>query len=114
MLKEILRNKVILEGLSVLIPIIVTYILAKLKTNSTIRKFIPEGVVFADSLDTSNENKLIRAVTQIELLVLSVTPKLFKPIVDFLINPKYIVKMIERYLTKKKIEKQELLEKENI
>ncbi|EEY34200.1 hypothetical protein [Pseudoleptotrichia goodfellowii] len=114
MLKEILRNKVILEGLSVLIPIIVTYILAKLKTNSTIRKFIPEGVVFADSLDTSNENKLIRAVTQIELLVLSVTPALFKPIVDFLINPKYIVKMIERYLTKKKVEKQELLEKENV
>ena len=107
----IFKDPAVLSAVGVVAIFLVGIFLAKSKINALIRKFIPEGVAFADTLDTESRHKLVRAVTYVENIVLSVVPSILKPVVDYLINPVYIVEQIERYLTSKKKVEMESVEK---
>ena len=68
---------------------------------------MPYGVEYANTLvEKTNREKLIKAVAFIEITLINAVPNVFKPIVDYLINSDEIVKYIERYLVKVKIDKQ--------
>lgn len=82
----------------------VIYIGSRSFLNSKIKKFIPYGVAFADKLtENTNKEKLIKAVSFVEISILSIIPTPFKSIVDYLINSEEIATKIERYLTERKL-----------
>ena len=99
-------NFEILETIiSVTIILFTTYLSGKVIINHKIKSLIPYGVEYANTLvDKTNREKLIKAVAFIEITLINAVPNAFKPIVDYLINSEEIVKYIERYLVKIKIE----------
>ena len=101
-------NFEILETIiSVTIILFTTYLSGKVIINHKIKSLIPYGVEYANTLvDKTNREKLIKAVAFIEITLINAVPNAFKPIVDYLINSKEIVKYIERYLVKIKIERE--------
>ena len=99
-------NFEILETIiSVTIILFTTYLSGKVIINHKIKSLIPYGVEYANTLvDKTNREKLIKAVAFIEITLINAVPNAFKTIVDYLINSEEIVKYIERYLVKIKIE----------
>ena len=101
-------NFEILETIiSVIIILFITYLSGKVIVNHKIKSLIPYGVEYANTLvDKTNKEKLIKAVAFTEITLINAVPNAFKPVVDYLINSDEIVKYIERYLVKVKIDKQ--------
>lgn len=98
-------------GLDVLITIVsIVFILiisifgSKLYLNSRIKKLVPLGVRFADKLtENTNKEKLVKAISFIEISILNVVPLPIRPVVDYLIDSNEIANRIERFITKRKI-----------
>ena len=110
---KILTSEPVVQATIVIIGMVIALVGTKYRTNKLIKEFIPEGVEFANTLTTEDRNKLTRAITFVENAVLAVTPVFARPIVDYLINADYIENRIERFLTSKKVERLENLEKEH-
>ena len=72
----------------------------KLYGNHLIKKSVDTAIKFAEHTGKTGRDKLIRAVTYIENIVLSKTPVFLRPIADYLINPNKIVALVERQITK--------------
>ena len=77
----------------------------KLYENHLIKKSVDSGIKFADMTGKTGKDKLVRAVTYIENIVLSKVPIVIRPLADYLINSAKIVKLIERQITKIKNKK---------
>ena len=77
----------------------------KLYENHLIKKSVDSAIKFADMTGKTGKDKLVRAVTYIENIVLSKVPIVIRPLVDYLINSAEIVKLIERQITKIKNKK---------
>lgn len=98
-------------GLDVLVTIVsIVFILiisifgSKLYLNSKIKKLVPLGVRFADKLtENTNKEKLVKAISFIEISILNVVPLPIRPLVDYLIDSDKIAVGIERFITKRKI-----------
>lgn len=98
-------------GLDVLITIVsIAFILiisifgSKLYLNNKIKKLVPLGVRFADKLtENTNKEKLVKAISFIEISILNVVPLPIRPVVDYLIDSNEIANRIERFITKRKI-----------
>ena len=72
----------------------------KMYENHLIKKSVDTAIKFADMTGKTGKDKLVRAVTFIENLILSKVPIFLRPLADFLINPAKIVTLIERQITK--------------
>ena len=72
----------------------------KLYENHLIKKSVDAAIKFADMTGKTGKDKLVRAVTYIENIVLLKVPIVIRPLADFLINPAKIVTLIERQITK--------------
>lgn len=72
----------------------------KLYENHLIKKSVDSAIKFADMTGKTGKDKLVRAVTYIENIVLSKVPIVIRPLADYLINSAKIVKLIERQITK--------------
>ena len=98
-------------GLDVLVTIVsIVFILiisifgSKLYLNNKIKKLVPLGVRFADKLtENTNKEKLVKAISYIEISILNVIPLPIRPLVDYLIDSNEIANKIERFITKRKI-----------
>ncbi len=77
----------------------------KLYENHLIKKSVDAAIKFADMTGKTGKDKLVRAVTYIENIVLSKVPIVIRPLADYLINSAKIVKLIERQITKIKNKK---------
>ena len=77
----------------------------KLYENHLIKKSVDSAIKFADMTGKTGKDKLVRAVTYIENIVLSKVPIVIRPLADYLINSAKIVKLIERQITKIKNKK---------
>ena len=77
----------------------------KLYENHLIKKSVDSAIKFADMTGKTGKDKLVRAVTYIENIVLSKVPIVIRPLADYLINSAKIVKLIERQVTKIKNKK---------
>ena len=90
--------------LSLVVIVLISYVSTKITINEKLKKFVPLGVDFASKLeDKTNKEKLVKAISFIEVSLLSVTPSVIRPIVDYLIDSEKIASYIERYITTKKI-----------
>ncbi len=99
-----MTNDILITLLSLLIIYIVTYVSGKVFVNSKIKSFIPLGVEFADKLtENTNKEKLVKAISFIEISILSIVPLPIRPVVDYLIDSNEIANKIERFITKRKI-----------
>ena len=99
-----MTNDILITLLSLLIIYIVIYISGKAFVNSKIKSFIPLGVEFADKLtENTNKEKLVKAISFIEISILNVIPLPIRPVVDYLIDSNEIANRIERFITKRKI-----------
>ena len=99
-----MTNDILITLLSLLIIYIVTYISGKAFVNSKIKSFIPLGVEFADKLtENTNKEKLVKAISFVEISILNVIPLPVKLLVDYLIDSNEIANRIERFITKRKI-----------
>ena len=93
--------------INVAVILFATYFSGKLIVNEKVKSLVPLGVDYANTLvEKTNREKLIKAVAFIEITLINAVPNAFKPIVDYLINSEEIVKYIERYLVKIKIERE--------
>lgn len=102
-----MTNEILITLFSLVIIYGVIYLGSKTFVNSKIKKLVPYGVEFADKLtENTNKEKLVKAVSFIEIKILSITPIPIKPLVDYLINSEEIATKIERYLTKRKLKEQ--------
>lgn len=108
-------------GLDVLVTIVsIVFILiisifgSKLYLNNKIKKLVPLGVRFADKLtENTNKEKLVKAISFIEISILNVVPLPIRPLVDYLIDSDKIAVGIERFITKRKIKELENLDNKN-
>lgn len=92
--------------LSLAVIFLVSYVSTKITINEKLKKFVPLGVDFANGLkDKTNKEKLIKAVSFVEVSLLNVVPSVIRPIVDYLIDSEKIANYIERYITTKRINK---------
>lgn len=95
---------VLVTIVSIVFILIISIFGSKLYLNSKIKRLVPLGVEFADKLtENTNKEKLIKAVSFVEISILSIIPTPFKSIVDYLINSEEIATKIERYLTERKL-----------
>lgn len=86
--------------------LLITFISGKVIVNSNIKKLVPLAVEYANGLvNKTNREKLIKAVAFIEVTLINSVPLPLKAVLDYLINVEDIVRYIERYLVKIKIEK---------
>ena len=93
--------------INVAVILFATYFSGKVLVNEKVKALVPYGVEYANTLvDKTNKEKLIKAVAFTEITLINAVPNAFKPVVDYLINSDEIVKYIERYLVKVKIDKQ--------
>ncbi len=94
-----------LDMLVTIVSVVIVIILSsKLYLNSKIKKLVPLGVEFADKLSqNTNKEKLVKAISFIELSILNVIPLPIRPFVDYLIDSDKIANKIERFITKRKI-----------
>ena len=93
--------------INVAVILFATYFSGKVLVNEKVKALVPYGVEYANTLvEKTNREKLIKAVAFIEITLINAVPNAFKPVVDYLINSDEIVKYIERYLVKVKIDKQ--------
>lgn len=77
---------------------------SKLYINDKVKKLVPLGVEFADKLtENTNKEKLVKAISFIEISILSIVPLPIRPVVDYLIDSNEIANKIERFITKRKI-----------
>ena len=72
----------------------------KLYENHLIKKSVDSAIKFADMTGKTGKDKLVRAVTYIENIVLLKVPIVIRPLADYLINSAKIVTLIERQITK--------------
>ena len=93
-------NIVINIGVLILVLFILVAGLTKLYENVLIKKSVNAAIEFAESTGKTGKDKLVRAVTFIENIVLAKIPVWLRPLADFLINPDKIVTLIERQITK--------------
>ena len=92
--------------INVAVILFATYFSSKVLVNEKVKALVPYGVEYANTLvEKTNREKLIKAVAFIEITLINAVPNVFKPIIDYLINSEEIVKHIERYLLKIKIDK---------
>lgn len=90
--------------ISLVVIFLISYISTKITINEKLKSFVPLGVDFANDLkDKTNKEKLVKAVSFVEVSLLSVVPSVIRPIVDYLIDSEKIANYIERYITTKKI-----------
>lgn len=107
-----MTNEVLITLFSLVVIYGVIYIGGKVFVNSKVKELLPYGVEFANKLtENTNKEKLVKAVSFIELGILSVTPVPLKPLVDYLINSDDIATRIERFITAKKVKKLKETEK---
>ena len=78
---------------------LVGFSFTKYWANEQIKKVVQSAIDFSDKLGGTNRDKLVRAVTYIENIILSKTPLMFRGFVDFIINSEKIANLIERRLT---------------
>lgn len=96
---EIIVNIIVI----VLVIGLVGLTFTKYWANEQIKKTVQSAIDFADNLGCSNRDKLVRAVTYIENIILPKIPLIFRPFADFIINAGKIADMIERRLTENKL-----------
>ena len=84
----------------VVVTVVIVAGITKLYGNHLIKKSVDIAIEFAEHTGKTGRDKLIRAVTYIENIVLSKTPVFLRPIADYLINPNKIVALVERQITK--------------
>lgn len=90
--------------LSVVFITFITYFSGKVIVNEKIKSIVPLGVEFADNLkEKTNKEKLIKAISFVEITVLNLVPVVIRPVVDYFIDSEKIATQIERYLTKRKL-----------
>lgn len=90
--------------ISLVVIVLISYVSTKITINEKLKGFVPLGVDFANDLkDKTNKEKLVKAVSFVEVSLLSITPSVIRPIVDYLIDSEKIANYIERYITTKKI-----------
>lgn len=82
---------------------LVGFSFTKYWADDQIKKVVQNGIDFANQLGGSNRDKLVRAVTYIENIILPKIPLIFRPFADFIINAEKIADMIERRLTENKL-----------
>ena len=87
------------------VAVVIVAGITKLYGNHLIKKSVDTAIEFAEHTGKTGRDKLIRAVTYIENIVLSKTPVFLRPIADYLINPNKIVVLVERQITKIKNKK---------
>ena len=93
--------------INVAVILFATYFSGRVLVNEKVKALVPYGVEYANTLvEKTNREKLTKAVAFIEITLINAVPNVFKPIVDYLINSEEIVKYIERYLVKIKIERE--------
>ena len=101
-----MTDEILITLFSLLVIYGVIYLGSKTFVNSKIRELVPYGVEFADKLtENTNKEKLVKAISFVELGILSVVPTPIKPLIDYLIDSELIATKIERYITAKKINK---------
>ena len=84
--------------------IFISYFSGKIFINEKIKSLVPLGVEFADSLiEKTNKEKLIKAISFIEISILNLVPIIIRPVIDYFIDSEKIASYIERYLTNKKL-----------
>ena len=93
---NLIGNIAIVKGVTAVVVIGGT----KLYGNHLIKKSVDTAIGFAEHTGKTGRDKLIRAVTYIENIVLSKTPVFLRPIADYLINSNKIVALVERQITK--------------
>ena len=98
---NLIGNIAILTGVTTVVVVGGT----KLYENHLIKKSVDSAIKFADMTGKTGKDKLVRAVTYIENIVLSKVPIVIRPLADYLINSAKIVKLIERQITKIKNKK---------
>ena len=109
-----MNTEILITIINVVLVALFSLLSSKLYVNKKIKKFIPYGVDFADKLtENTNKEKLVKAVSFVEISILDIVPAPFKSIVDYLINSEEIATRIERYLTKRKLDKYKNDNKEN-
>lgn len=78
---------------------------SKLYINEKTKSLVPLGVDFAEELkEKTNKEKLVKAISFIEVSLLNLVPAIVRPFLDYLINSEEIATYIERYLTKRKLD----------
>ena len=82
---------------------LVGFSFTKYWADDQIKKVVQNGIDFANQLGGSNRDKLVRAVTYIENIILPKIPLIFRPFADLIINAEKIADMIERRLTENKL-----------
>lgn len=101
-----MTNEILITLFSLAVIYGVIYLGSKSYVNSKIMELVPYGVEFADKLtENTNKEKLVKAISFVEIGVLSVTPAPIKPLIDYLIDSEAIAIKIERYITAKKVSK---------
>ena len=99
-----MTNEILITLISLVIFYVVIYVSGKTFINSKIKSFLPLGVDFANKLtENTNKEKLVKAISFIELSILSITPVVIRPLIDYLINSDDIVTRIERFITERKL-----------
>lgn len=82
---------------------LVGFSFTKYWADDQIKKVVQNGIDFSDKLGGTNRDKLVRAITYIENIILSKIPLPLKPFADLIINAEKIADMIERKLTENKL-----------
>ena len=101
-----MTNEILITLFSLAVIYGVIYLSGKVFVNSKIKELLPYGVEFADKLtENTNKEKLVKAISFIELGILTVTPAPIKPLIDYLINSEEISSKIERFITARKVKK---------
>ena len=107
-----MTDEIMITLFSLLVIYGVIYVGGRLFVNSKVKELLPYGVEFADKLtENTNKEKLVKAVSFIELGILGVTPTPIKPLVDYLIDSEEIATKIERFITARKVKKFKEIEK---
>lgn len=99
-----MTNEILITLISLVIFYGIIYVSGKTFINSKIKSFLPLGVDFANKLtENTNKEKLVKAISFIELSILSITPVVIRPLIDYLINSDDIATRIERFITERKL-----------
>ncbi len=83
----------------VVVAVVIVAGVTKLYGNHLIKKSVDTAIRFADMTGNTGKDKLVRAVSYIENIVLSKIPIFLRPLADYLINPVKIVELVERKIT---------------
>lgn len=99
-----MSTEILITIISLIFILSISYFSGKIFINEKIKSLVPLGVEFADSLiEKTNKEKLIKAISFIEISILNLVPIIIRPVIDYFIDSEKIASYIERYLTNKKL-----------